>query len=191
MLFCPFALARCECARYVADMLGIARPTLVLPLICILGACAGSQGDYPSLAIRDVERAQGQFASGEPARLDVPPVEVDLTGGLEARLASLVAAARQAHDEFVKVTPRAEQLVAAASGSDVGNDRWAAAQVALAELDSARSRAAIPLGDLDTLYTAARISVEEVEAIDAARNEVIALVSAEDTVLADLRAAIP
>lgn len=168
-------------------MLGNARPAIVLPLIFLLGACAGPRGDYPSLAIRDVERAQGQFETEEPARLDVPPVDVDLTGGLEVRLASLVAAAREAHAEFVEVTPRAQELVTAASGSDIGSDRWAAAQVALAELDSARSRAAVPLGDLDAIYTARSVAAEETAAIDAARNEVVALVSSEDAILADLR----
>lgn len=164
-----------------------ARPAIALSLIVALGACASSGEDYPSLAIRDAERGEGTFEAPEPRRLDVPPVEVDLTGGLDARLSSLVAGAREAHGDFLEARPRAEQLVAAASGSAVGSDSWAAAQVALAELDSARSRAAVPLGDVDAIYTAARVSAEEVTAIEAARDEIIALVRLEDAVLADLR----
>ncbi|MBX7540976.1 hypothetical protein [Qipengyuania sphaerica] len=164
-----------------------ARLSASATLAAMLGACATPQGDYPSLAIRDAERAEGQFETGEPARLDVPPVEVDLTGGLDARLTSLVSAAREAHEEFVSVQPRATQLVSAASGSAVGSDSWAAAQVALAELDSARSRAAVPLGDLDMLYTAARVAAEDASAIEAARDAVVALVGEEDAALEALR----
>ena len=152
-----------------------------------LGACATPQGEYPSLAVRDVERAEGEFATGEPARLDVPPLDIDLADGLEGRLAALISAAQDAHAEFTDVAPRAERLVAVARGSGIGSDSWAAAQVALAELDSARSRAAVPLGDLDVLYAAARIAAEDSAAIEAARNQVIALVGEEDATLETLR----
>ncbi len=165
-----------------------ARTASVLSLAGLLAACASGSDTYPSLAIRDAERAEGRFDTGEPARIDVPPVEVDLTGGLDTRLASLVAAAQDAHADFLEARPRAERLVSAAGGSAIGSDAWAAAQVALGELDSARSRAAVPLGDLDMIYTAARVSVEDVQAIDAARGQVVRLVSEEDAVLSELRA---
>ena len=166
----------------------IARSALALSIASLAGACASAGSDYPSLAIRDAERAEGQFDTGEPARLDVPTVEVDLTGGLDARLSSLVSAAEEAHAEFVSVQPRAAQLVAAAGST--GSDSWAAAQVALAELDSARSRAAIPLGDLDMIYTSTRVAAEDASAIEAARDRVVTLVGEEDAVLEDLRARI-
>ena len=165
----------------------IASIPFALALLMPLGACASSGTEYPSLAIRDAERAQGSFESPEPKRLDVPPVDVDLTGGLDARLESLVSAAREAHAEFVSVQPRAENLVSSASGSSIGSDSWAAAQVALAELDSARSRAAVPLAELDALYTASRVAAEDIVPIETARSDVIALVSEEDAVLAALR----
>ena len=156
----------------------------------MLGACATGNGDYPSLAVRDVERAKGQFDTGEPARIDVPPVEVDLTGGLSARLQSLLVAADEAHGDFLAVRPRAARTVSAARGSSVGSDRWAAAQVVLAELDSARSRAAIPLGELDTLYASAKVGAEDATAIETIRARVIELVGEEDAILEDLRARI-
>ncbi|MBX7532137.1 hypothetical protein K3165_04280 [Qipengyuania sp. 1XM1-15A] len=159
-------------------------------MLFALGACASSGSEYPSLSIRDAERTEGTFESPEPKRLDVPPVEVDLTGGLDARLDSLVGAAREAHAEFNRIEPGARQLVAAASGSDIASDRWAAAQVALAELDSARSRAAVPLADLDALYTASRVAADDITKIDDARSTVIAMVSEEDAVLANLRGSI-
>ena len=167
-----------------------ARAALAVSLASLLGACASSGSDYPSLAIRDAERVQGEFATGEPRRLDVPTVDVDLTGGLDARLASLVAAAESAHAQFLEVQPRAQRLVTSARGNSIGSDNWAAAQVALAELDSARSLAAIPLGDLDAIYTATRVAAEDAGAVEAARQRVIELVSEQDATLEDLRARI-
>ena len=73
-------------------------------------------------------------------------------------------------------------------GSGIGSDSWAAAQVALAELDSARSRAAVPLGDIDRIYTSAKVAAQDTAAIETARDRVIALVSEEDATLARLRA---
>lgn len=165
-----------------------ARAAITACIASLIGACTSGGGNYPSLAVRDVERAEGQFDTSEPARLDVPRVEVDLTGGLDARLAGLVSAAEEAHVAFTEVAPRATRLVSAASGSSVGSDSWAAAQVALAELDSARSRAAVPLGDLDMLYTSARVAAEDTTTIETARNRVLALIEEEDATLAQLRA---
>lgn len=175
-------------AWYVGAMVRTASLLSLLTLHVLLGGCASAEGRYPSLAIRDIERAQGQFEAGEPKRINVPPVEVDLAGGLEARLTSLVAMAEAAHSDFSEIVPRARQLASAASGSGIGSDSWAAAQVALAELDSARSRAAVPLGDIDMIYTSAKVAAQDTAAIETARDRVIALVSEEDATLARLRA---
>jgi hypothetical protein len=166
----------------------IATAALMIVSPVLLAGCATANEEYPSLAIRDVERVQGRFETGEPARLDIAPVETAFDGPLPETLAGLVDQAAEAHEEFTSVQPRAAQLVAAARGSGVGSDSWAAAQVALAELDSARSQASIALGDLDTLYVAARTAAEEANAIETARNRVITFVAEEDAVLANLRA---
>ena len=175
-------------AWYVGAMVRTASMVTLLSLPALLGACTQAEGRYPSLAIRDVERAQGQFEVGEPKRIDVPQVEVALPGGLDARLASLVTMTEAAHTDFTGIVPRAGQLVSAASGSSEGSDSWAAAQVVLAELDSARSRAAVPLGDIDMIYTSATVAAEDTTAIETARNRVIALVAEQDATLARLRA---
>lgn len=166
------------------------RKLSVAPVAAILlaGCSVTAPERYPSLAVRDVERVQGDFEPVEPARLDVPPVEVDKGANLADRLAELVAQARSAHTGFLKAVPATEKLVGAASGSSVGSDSWAAAQVALADLDSARSTAAISLGDLDILFTAATVQAEDAAAIATARESVIALVAEEDMVLERLRA---
>lgn len=164
---------------------------LFVALACtslVAGCTATSSDRYPSLEIRDVERAEGTFEPVESPTLEVPAVEVDLEGGLETRLAALLEQARNAHAEFTSSVPTAETRVRAASGAAVGSDSWAAAQVALADLDSARSTAAIALGDLDILFAAASVQADEVAAIAAARDQVIALVSEEDAVLERLRA---
>ncbi len=165
------------------------KPLLVPILLLALAGCAGTGSDgYPSLAIRDVERAQGRFEPVEAERIEVPAVDVDLAGGLPARLDALVGQAEEAHGEFLASLPTARRRVAAASGSSVGSDAWAAAQVALADLDSARSQAAVSLGDLDILFTAASVQAENTGVIADARETVVALVAEEDAALEDLRA---
>ncbi len=159
-----------------------------IALIVLSGCASTASGEYPSLAIRDVERVEGSFDPAPAQRLDVPQVAVDLTGGLDARLAALVAQARDAHDSFTASAPQAETRVRAAAGSEIGSDSWASAQVALADLDSARSLAAVALGDLDILYAAATVQADDSAQIEAARAQVLALIGEEDAVLERLRA---
>ena len=156
-------------------------------LILTLSGCAASSGDYPSLAIRDVERVEGSFASPERKSIEVPEVETDLEGDLDVVLPTLVAAAEEAHAQFMRLAPTAQRTVAAAAGTATGSPAWASAQVALAELESARSIAAVPLGDIDTLYTARRVAAEDVTAIERARQRILELVGEEDRTLAQLR----
>lgn len=154
-----------------------------------LTACATpSQDRYPSLAIRDVERAQGQFEPVPAAPLAVPPVAVPSSGPLADRLAALDAAATIAHRSFTSAAPRAERAAQAAAGAAIGSEAWATAQVALADLDSARSATAIALADLDTLMVAAAVQAEDIGAIEVVRQQVIAKVEQEDATLARLRA---
>ena len=167
------------------------RPALLaaIALVPALAACqTAPDGAYPSLAIRDVERAQGQLepVPGDP--IDVPPVEVPLDGPLDQRLAALVEQGRSAHARFTEAAPRASRLASAASNSGVGSDAWASAQVALADLDSIRSEAAIALADLDLLFIAGSVEANGTAAIANARQTLLALIQEEDRTLADLRA---
>lgn len=166
------------------------RKHFALPLATLaLAACATPGADtYPSLAIRDVERAKGEFEPVAAEQLDVPPVEVDAGADPAERLGGLVAQARQAHAAFMKALPVAERQVAAARGAAVASDAWATAQVALADLDSDRSDATIALGELDILYTAATVQAQDATAIEAARSQVVALIGEEDSALERLRA---
>lgn len=155
---------------------------LALAPIAVLAACA-SGGDYPSLAQRPAERVQGTLtpdaAQAAPAAPVVP--SADLT----RRLAELRNEAAARHGEFSAALPAAQRLVNAAGAT--GSDSWASAQVALADLDSLRSRASVPLADLDTLAVDATIDDGPRAAIDSVRSEVESLVRQEDEALARLR----
>lgn len=160
----------------------------VLAASLCLAACATPADRYPSLAIRDVERAQGQFEPAPAASLDVPQIPTLGTGTLAEKLGALGAAATAAHDVFLRSAPAATRLANAAAGSAIGSDAWASAQVALSDLDSARSTTAIALGDLDALMVGAAVQAQDVATIEAVRQQVLAQVGEEDEVLARLRA---
>ncbi len=163
---------------------------LLLPALSALAlsACASTGDDYPSLAIRDVERAQGQFEPVAVEPINVPEVPVNYEGSLDARLTMLVEAARSAHQRFSASAPAARRTVASAGRAAIGSNAWGASQVALSDLESIRSDTAIALADLDILHIAASVAAEDRVQIDAARDSVIALVEEEDATLAELRA---
>ena len=148
----------------------------------LLAACASESSRYPSLDIRPAERVQGTADPVAPIEIPAQPVVSGDT------LANITGQAQAAHTDFLAATPRARELVESALGSDTGSNSWAAAQVALADLDSARSKAAISLGNLDILYTDAHLGNQGLQGIDAARKAVLEMLNEEDQILADLRA---
>lgn len=151
----------------------------------LLSGCAAPKAAYPSLAIRDVERVEGSF---EPENALVEPiVEAPPAAELVERLAQLQNAAASAHRSFMASAPEATRLVNAAAGTDVTSNQWASAQIALASLESARSQAAVPLGDLDLLHADAAIALEQRQAIQTTRTAVIGLIAEEDAILSNLR----
>ncbi len=160
-----------------------ARSFTALVLPALLAACA-SAGDYPSLALRPAERAQGTVtpAAGEVAPAPPPAPSADLV----VRLESLRRDALARHREFTAALPAAQRLAAGAGST--GSDSWASAQVALADLDSLRSRAAVALADLDALWVDSVIENGARETIGPVRDEVESLVRQEDQALSSLRA---
>ena len=159
------------------------RALAFLPIALGLSACASTSDRYPSLGLRDAERVQGTLEpdAAAPAAPSPAPPSADLL----ARLAQLQSDATRAHRAFVSAVPAAERLAKAAGA--VGSDSWAGAQVALADLDSTRSTAAIALGDLDILFIDATIAADQREAIARTRDEVLRMIGEEDAVLARLR----
>ncbi len=165
---------------------------LIVPTtLLMLAGCAGS-AEYPSLAIRDVERVQGS-ASPVPDAADaipaLPPASADLT----TRLAGLVETARQSHTRFQSRQAATERAVAAAGAT--ASDSWSSAQVALSDLQTSRSGALTALAELDQLYVDERAAHPEqvspaAATIATARDQVDGWVSAETSVISRLQARI-
>ena len=150
-----------------------------------LSACASDTTHYPSLAKREAERIANSAPSA-PSSVAPAPLPAAPAAPL-AGLDGLVAQAQDAHRRFAARRTRAEQLVAAAAGAPLASESWSVASIALADLESARSDAMVALAELDGAYAAARVAGSDVAAITAARDDVTALVSEEDRVLAALR----
>ncbi|GAB5347851.1 hypothetical protein [Alteriqipengyuania sp. 357] len=173
-----------------------------------LAACATAPDSaYPSLAIRDAERAtghypaaggdcagmetgaetgadgvEGQFDPAEPAPAPPPPPE--LSSDLAERVAQLEAMAREAHADFERAVP-ATRAALRGRGS-VGSKSWGRAEVAYANLRSIRARTAIPLADLDTLVATRSVADEPIDEIVSSRDAIGALLTQEDAVLSEL-----
>jgi hypothetical protein len=167
-------------------------PASLLPvtLVISLTACAAAR-DYPSLERLPSERETGSARPVAPEAPPPPPAppSTDLTG----RLAQLVEQARAADRRFSDRRANAARLVASGGGGAPGSEGWAVATVALSDLESSRSDAMIALAELDRIYVDEAIVASEtgnfagIDAIAAARDQVTALISAQDTALASLR----
>ena len=96
------------------------RVCLLTALASSLGACATASEEYPSLAIRDVERLAA-MPPAEPVAY-VPPAPAPT---VLARLDQIAGEAASAHRAFLAETPQARSTVAAARGAEPGADSWA------------------------------------------------------------------
>jgi len=155
------------------------RALLLLPL---LAACATPDEEYPSLAIRDAERATGVFEPVVAAPYVPPPTPAAVLD----RLDQLAVDAASAHRAFLAEAPAASRTIQAASGAEFGSDSWAAASVALAGLESNRSKAMIALADLDRLMVDAGVEGGELTRIVAVRDTVTAQVNEENLTIEGL-----
>lgn len=152
-----------------------------LACACI-AACASPPGDYPSLAVRDAERISGTLQPAEPY-VPTPIAPVVL-----ANAASLVEQARAAHDSYRSKLGSARSAVQAARGADFGSERWAVASVAIAGLETERSRAMIALADLDRLYVAAATEGGALEELAAAQGQVGIIVADQTAAINEMLA---
>lgn len=169
----------------------VAALAFALSAALLLTACA-SPGDYPSLARRDAERIAGSAEPATPIPATPPPPAAP-DAGLLARLEAIEARARAADLRLRQQRPRAELLVAAASGAAPGSESWSVATVALSGLESARSDAMLALADIDALHAVERLAHPNEQsgdglAIAAARDRVLENVAAQDGVIAALAA---
>lgn len=169
-------------------------PLLALSLAGLaLSGCAGDQGRYPSLAIRDMEKAGDQRVHGtlQPENdAELPSSPPPVPAGLAERLQLLESNARAAHRDFLAIEPTAQRRTNAARGSAAGSDNWFAAQLALAELDSARGRVMTALADLDALHVQAELDGAGLASIASVRNQVEGIADEEDRTITGLAAQI-
>ena len=181
---------------------GLARFALMLGTGLALSAC--SEGKYPSLAQRPVER---RAPSASPVA--APVIAEPVPAALRANLAALLAQAQAAHDAFLAHRGEADRLVAAAGSSPTPGDAppsaaWSAANEALAELDANRADIARAQDQLERLYIDDRVAHAIADgqsgsanarpagaAIAAARDTVLALVQQEDDILTALKSRLP
>ncbi|MBV7259558.1 hypothetical protein [Erythrobacter crassostreae] len=143
-----------------------------------LSACAGSSDKYPSLAIRDFERTQGQFTplqAEEPAPIRAVATSQDLN--------DLVARAETSHGRFTRSQTNATALVRLAAGKSIESDDRQRALVALADLTAMRSDTAIALADLDLLTAEAATTFAPKEDIELARSKVETIITAQNRAL--------
>lgn len=155
------------------------RACLIVVLGSSLGACATASEEYPSLAIRDVER-QAAVPPIEP----VPYVPPAPPSAVLQRLDQLTGEATSAHRAFLAEAPRARSAVSAARGAQPGAESWSVAQVAVAGLEASRSRAMIALAELDRLYVDAAVEGTALDRIAAARTQVVEQVDEQNATIA-------
>lgn len=149
----------------------------------LLAGCTGGGDKYPSLAVRDSERATGQFTTASPVQSpSVAPV------ASIQDVAAIVAIARESHRKFLSAQPRAIQLAQARRGLGVESDAHSRALVAWADLTSLRGQTAIALGNLDGLAARAATTFAPKEDITAAQAEIALLVNEQDAALDSIAA---
>lgn len=153
-----------------------------LALLCALLASCAASSDYPSLALRDAERAGGENAALSTdglALVDSAPPWPEVRAQIDGH----VAAARAAHRRFLDALPGTRRAVANGSRAPVDSNAYAAAQIALGNLQSIRSGTAFALADLDALLATRSNALQSTEKVSAARSAVAALLQEENAAL--------
>jgi hypothetical protein len=153
---------------------------LPLVLIALAPACAAPPVDYPSLAIRDVERVTGSAMPVASAPYVPPPTPT----GVIDQVAQLQASASAADAAFRAEEARSRGTLTGLRGAEQGTDRWAAGLAALADLEGLRGTTMVVLADLDRLFVDAAVEGGDTAQIGAARDAVAALVDGQNAALA-------
>ena len=139
--------------------------------IVALAGCAAPPGPGPSLAARSAEAIDPRVPVGGG-------VQRPADRALAARLAELVALARQGDRAFAAAAGEAQRLAASAGARQ--SESWVVAQQALSAAVAARGPTTRALGDIDALAAAALvrrggIAPADLAAIEGAAAEVGAM----------------
>ena len=149
-----------------------------------LGACAQDAKEFPSLAKRPAERLTATFGAPDTpaAPQPLPQPSANVLGEIE----SLVAKAQQADARFRRGEVAARRLTGQAGRARIGSEPWAAATMAVSELEAARGQAMDPLAELDRMFADAMTRGEDVTRIADARDRVIGIITRQDQTLIGL-----
>ena len=163
-------------------------PILCLPLL--LAACASASEEYPSLAIREAERVRGTIDTPPQVDAEPPAPPRPVPPALLEQVAQYRAQAVEAHAAFLDAAGSARRAVAAARGAGIAGYSWSSAAVAVADLQSRRSRTAEAVTDLELV--AVQVELEQLPNVEvgAAYQDVLALLAEEDALVAELNGAL-
>ena len=145
-------------------------PVFLVPIL-LLAACAGPEGESPSLAPRPIEGIIDAPIRG------IAPVASAQDSALARQIAELVTQAEAGNQAFTAQYPDAVSAVDQAAGSALESEAWIEAQLAVSALDSLRSETVRALGGLDSILAQQTLAGEpaETERLLAAREQVAAL----------------
>ncbi len=145
-------------------------PVFFSPIL-LLAACAGPEGESPSLAPRPIEGIIDQPIRG------IAPIASADDAALASQIADLVNQAEAGNQSFHAQYPDAMATVDQAIGSALESEAWIEAQLAVSALDSLRSDTVRALGGLDSILAQQTAAGEpaETERLLAARERVAAL----------------
>lgn len=159
----------------------------LLPVL-LLPSCAPRDGDYPSLTLRNAERAGADRTPSTDglALVDTAPP----SPAVQAEIDKAAAAAQAAHRRFLTALPAARRAVAAGANASVENEAYAAAQIALGNLQTIRSETVFALADLDALLAARSNALLSAAEVRATRETVAALLQEENAAVEALERAL-
>ena len=169
--------------------------------LALLALSGCSTATYPSLARRAAETRAEPASAPHPAHTAHTPSAIDQQrdSAVAVRLATLWADAAAADAQFKAHTARTAAALNAAAGSRPGTEGWSTANITLGELERDRGALGRALAEVEQIYTDDRLNHTADDAPDAvprplpgriaqARESVEAMATAQDTILARLRA---
>ena len=157
---------------------------LAILSIGLIAACAAPGDDYPSLALRPAEREGGVRTASTAGLALIDPAPP--APAVQERINNRLAAARAAHQRFLAALPAARRAVGVAGGAGVEADAYAAAQIALGEIQTISGETAFAVADLDALLAARSNALQSTDAVAAARDAAAALLADETAAITAL-----
>ncbi len=160
-----------------------------ISLSIALAGCAGAQGEFPTLAKRNVET---YYENGGESGGDEIPAPMPADSGLPEKLGNLLSQAEAGQADFEAALPLAKSRANAARGAETGGENWAQATTAISALNTSRNESATALADLDQLYadtlTAEELNPADADAIRQVHERVYEMVTAQTRQVEELTA---